>query len=293
MPRVGMNPNRLMPFKGKLPPEVPVISMITHLPDTKGYHANRLEIVMASLESMKKHAGADNFLIVYDNGSIPQLQEWILDEIRPDMFVHTANVGKVNAMRFILCAAGSGALVSISDDDMLFYPDWLAPQVRIMRTFSRVGAVSGCTTTRLGYNAIEYTKAWAKAGQVINSKEITWDERPIPIQWDIDHIRSIGEAHDDEGARKAIHGKIGFHIEYNGVKCWAGGGHCQFMGYTDTLMQFMPKPAPRLMQPLFPLLDVSMDSDGYLRLMTEERGCRHLGNVLTEADRLEIEAMGL
>lgn len=285
MPRIAMNPNREAAFTGKLPPEIPVAAMITHLPNMATYHAHRLEIIQASLSSMKRNAGADHYLVVYDNGSLPCLREWITDVIRPDVFIATENVGKVNAMRFIY-GMFSNAIVSISDDDMLFYPDWLKEQLKLFEVFPSVGTVSGCTTTRLGYNAIEATKKWAMA-------TVECDERPINKQWDIEHVLSLGQCHTPDEAWESIKGKIGFHIQSKHASAWAGGGHCQFSAYAWRMLEFLPRKSDRLMKPLFPLIDVSVDQAGYLRLMTKERGCRHLGNVLSEADSLEIDGMGL
>lgn len=82
--RVGTNPNTTAKVAGygKI-----VISAITHLPVAGGYHKERLKVVKCCLETMKRNAGADCEILVWDNGSYPSFTQWLKYEYQPDYLI--------------------------------------------------------------------------------------------------------------------------------------------------------------------------------------------------------------
>lgn len=276
--RQGINPLRDATIDRPLPPDVPVVAVITHLPSLDGYHKDRFEIVKAAVRSAYKSDGHKAFFVIWDNGSCPDLLNWLFSNARADQYFYSKNIGKQNAIN-ALYGMFSGSIVAISDDDILHYPGWLAKQLEILNAYPNAGLVSGCTTRHYTkYNHL-YGYKW------IVKKKIKSRFIETPIEWDFQHAESIGKT---ASFGQYIHDHATtVEINYNGTKAVIGGNHCQFVGYADTLRPFLPR-TNRYMEPLYPF-DRRVDDAHLLRLLTPERMTRHLGNVLTDADREEIE----
>lgn len=274
--RVGMNPLRAERIPHKLPPEVPVIAVITHLPDlTSDYHRDRWEIVTTSLTLARRNAGEEHHFIIWDNGSHYQLREWLQD-FEPDRLILSHNVGVLNALWRIV-GMYQDSIVAYSNDDILYYPDWLPEQLDILRGYPNVGTVSGCVTRLYSGKADDKTMEWAKD----NAQVYQWVP---PSEWDFQHAASIGMT--SETVKGYKHAIIPL-LEYNGVKAGVGGNHCQIVFRAETMLPFL-KHTDRYMEPLYKLLDVEINEAGLLRLLTTTRRTRHLGNKLTDTDRKEI-----
>jgi glycosyltransferase involved in cell wall biosynthesis len=274
--RVGMNPMREEVIPRKLPPNVPVVAVITHLPSLDDeYHKHRLEVAKASIMSARNNAGSC-FFVVWDNGSCYKLTEF-LRGLCPDNLILSANVGKQSAIN-ALCSMYHGSIIAISDDDILHYDNWLAPQIEILKAFPDVGLVSGCVTRH--YMKYTHLYAWefAKNNQFAQISE-------TPLEWDHQHGESIGKSR--RFTDHIIQGVTPCTIKYNDVTARIGGNHCQFVGYADVLKPFLPR-TDRYMEPLYPF-DLRVDNAKLLRLLTVDRKTRHLGNVLSDEDREEIK----
>lgn len=272
--RTELNPLREKHLPGKYPAGVPHICVIVHLPnDGSSYHSGRQEIVRASLLSLVKHADVDFHLTIWDNGGTFDPGE----VVTVNRHIKTANIGKQNAMRE-LCQMYTGRIVGFADDDILYYPGWLDEQMRVYREFG--GFVSGVTTTF-------YTNHGTGTGRKDASAVLDLDN--LPLEWDIQHGRSIGMTAD--AARMHAVAKRPHTIQRGDVRAWVGGGHCQFICTADDAVQFLPY-TTRYMEPLAPF-DMATDQAGYYRTMTYRRTARHLGNRLEEQDRAELRELGV
>lgn len=280
MARVGMNPNRAQLVDIKLPPEIPVVAIVTHLPDTTSeYHRDRWEIVTSSLKLARKHVDTECHLLIWDNGSMPKLREWLFYEYKPDKLMFTENTGTQNTMRRIM-SMYHDSIVAYSNDDILYYPAWLPEQIHILQTFPNVGAVSGCVTRYYMGRQVITSLAWAER---VENKQI----REIPNDWDFQHALSVGRAEEHiSNEVKDIHPLL---VEWNGAQAFVGGTHCQFVGYANRVYPLLYK-SNKLMGELSPF-DVRMDDAGLLRLLTSTRRTRHIGNRMTKEDREEIERL--
>lgn len=269
MPRIGNNPLRNQKIPNKLPPSIPVVCIITHLPDETGYHEKRLEIVTKSIMMAVKNAGHPAYWMVWDNGSCGALRDY-LHFIGLDLFVQSANVGKLNAVGTVL-RMFPGSIVGISDDDMIYYPGWLDIQVKTLLAH-KAALVSGATT--------KFHMKLQHGG----------DEEPdndFPIAWDLDFGRSLG--HDDKIIHEIHNNYTARYRTADGIRAYRGGAHCQFVCHADTIAPYC-KPTNRYMEPLAPF-DRALEADGVLRLLTSPRTSRHIGNTMTDYDRREIEAL--
>jgi len=158
--RQGNNPNKTKFAPAKL--EKLVFQVITYLPTLSGYHEKRLEVVKTCLASMTRHANIEHSVIVCDNGSVPELTQWIRDEIKPALFIESDNFGKNTQRKMIAQMIQPDKVICYSDDDIYFYPDWLRPQLKLLDNLPRVACVSGYpvrTSFRWGN---KNTLLWAK-----------------------------------------------------------------------------------------------------------------------------------
>lgn len=260
--RLSNNPN-----KGAKTIEVPQITlgMITHYTDDP-YHASRMEVVKASIESMLLGVmcGYSREFIIYDNGSTDEFRK-TLRSFKPDVLVESYNVGKSTALHN-LCSMARGGIFCYSDDDILFTFDWLQKQIEVLKIFPNVGLVNGSPQRVQFKHAVETEKKFpgAEFG------------RFIPDEWEQDYCRSIG----DDYARHAESNKNvqDILLKYNGVKAWGHGHHMQFTSYRDVVLPFLKRNNILLADERN--FDSAIDEAGLMRLTTYQRTCRHIGNVL-------------
>lgn len=255
---------------------------MTHLPNLSGYHSQRLEIIQTCLTSMRNNAGMDHTLMVWDNGSCDKLRDWLRYEFKPDVLVLSENVGKNTARTTLMRMALPDAIVGFSDDDIYHYPSWLRPQVELLQEFPNVACVTGYpvrTSFRWGN---ERTKAWAHEHAQMETGKF------LPQQWEDDFAVSIGR--DIQAHRDMTVNDNDVRITYKGRQAYATSHHCQFVGFAKTLtrIQTYTRAAMASDRPF----DEALNELG-LRLATTQRYTRHIGNVLHDELRKEINTAEL
>lgn len=268
--RIGQNPNKSSASTMRFAPVV--LAVVTHLPNTTtAYHSKRLEVVQACLRSMRDNAQMEHTFMVWDNGSIPALRDWLQFEFKPDVLILSENIGKNSARTALARMVRPDTIFAFSDDDILYSPNWLAPQIELLVNFPNVAAVSGYpvrTSFRWGN---DNTLMWAR-GYKLETGHF------IPQEWEDDFAVSVGRTpawHKDY-----TKDDIDYRVTYNGKQAYCTAHHCQFIARAETigrLLQFdglaMGDEKP---------FDIALDKLG-LRLATTQRLCRHIGNVLDEA----------
>lgn len=283
--RKGMNPRS--PFNKtrgqgtkidrKIPPELPVVVVVTNLPDDHEYHKERIEIVTKSLTLCRQNAGTEHWLVVWDNGSKKELRDWLID-FAPDQLIFSHNIGVANTMRRVL-GMYIESVVTWNNDDLIYYPNWLQPQIDILKAYPQAASVTGCVTRLYSGKADDSTVTWARHNAKLGRAD-------TPLEWDKQHADSIGKF----GMEKQYIGTTIPQVEYKGVKALVGGNHCQMTVRPPIIYPLIPR-TDMYMVPLFQTLDTAVNSNGHLRLMTPERLTRHIGNVMTDADRKEIDEL--
>jgi hypothetical protein len=258
-----------------------VCAVITHLPDQTGYHAKRLEVVQTCITSMAKNAGVDFSLIIWDNASCNPLRTWLRKQ-SPTVLIESENIGKTSARTSILRMLPPKTVVAIADDDILFYPDWLTEQIKVLKAWPNVSCVTGNpirTSFRWG---CENTIAWMEDNANLTTG------RFIPDSYERDFCVSIGRSY--ESHRENTAKEMDYRGEFNGVPAYATGHHCQLVGMAGKLAE-AAKWDNAAMADEKPF-DVALDKIG-LRLSTVQRYTRHIGNVIHDELRKEIECQGL
>lgn len=276
MPRVGQNPNRNLKAKQ---PQV-VMSVITHLPNQFGYHEKRLEVIQLCIHTMRSRCGVDGALLyVWDNGSCNEFREWLKNEVKPDFLTLSPNIGKRAAQNAILRSFQPGTIISHSDDDMLFYQDWLKESIKLFDVSDKVGVVSCYPVRTQFYNGCKNTqKSLAALGAKLEVGKF------MPDEWQADFAESVGRS--PGYYLQSIADAVDVRGTWNGLQFYATGHHCQFTtvaGRLDNMLQWDQE----TMGPES-AFENAIDAAGWMRLTTYQRLSRHIGNVAD--DRIRQEA---
>lgn len=265
--RIGRNPLTDRTYPG-MPTRV--ITMITHLPNQEGYHENRLEVVKVSLLSMRAGAPSDAATMIFDNGSCSALTDWLREEYKPDTLVLSPNIGKSSARASLARMARTDAVITFSDDDILFYPGWFAASLELLENFPNVGKCSCYPVRTQARWGCETTKKWAKEnGKLEVGKFISEEE-------DFDFCTSIGREYPwhKDYTEKDVENRV----TYSGITAYCVAHHCQFMAYAGRIVPFCVR-TETYMHDEKPF-DIVVDNAGYLQLTTVQRYARHIGNVI-------------
>lgn len=275
--RIGHNPLRFKeaPYHHK---DI-VFVVVTHVPceEQPGYHAERQEIVKLCLQSMRENAHRDHTFMVWDNDSKSEFRDWLQHIFEPDILVMSKNIGKNNARAAAIQSVPLGSIVCYSDDDILYYDNWLSPQLEILNHFPNVAAVSGYPLRVMFRWGCENTIRWASENKLLKQG------RFIPNEWEKDYCSSIQkdyQKHIEDTLKE-----IDYKITYEGKEAYATAHHCQFVGYAVKLIQAMQfdNAAMGDEKPL----DIMLDKIG-LRLCTTQRLARHMGNILDDNLKQDI-----
>jgi hypothetical protein len=265
--RIGNNPLKSATIP---PPARVVVLVITHLPEMESdYHRGRFNVLKRSVTSMIENIGVkDCDFIVWDNGSCQQVRDW-LDGQFCKRFL-SCNIGKTNALKSVMRMLPEGTILAYGDDDIEYFPNWLAPQIEILETYPNVGTVTGWPVRLMG--------AWGELGT------LTWANRCaefetgkfIPSEWDRDYCSSIGRDYEDY--KTHVWGIQDSRITYKSVQAYAMSQHAQFVCYPERVEKLIPWTDQAMPNEI--AFDRAVDHAGLLRLATVERYTRHLGNVL-------------
>lgn len=278
--RVGSNPNRAAKADEFLKPVV--LHVVTHLPNEDGYHKDRLNVIKTCLTTMTKGAKVPYSLIVSFSGAVTDLREWIRRELNPYMIMDTPNIGKGMARKLVAQMLPPDAILCYSDDDMLFYDNWLVPQMELLEHFPNVACVTGYpvrTSFRWGNTN---TRKWAEKKATIEKGKF------LPEGWERDFALSVGR--DPDLHIQSTQTDMDFRIDYRGKQAYATSHHCQQIGFAGTINRALNYDGMAMGEERS--FDERLDKLG-LRLATTKRLVRHIGNVMDESIQQEaVKLMG-
>ncbi len=289
MARLGINPARGK-FSEYKPARV-TAAMLTYIPHLDGYFRDRLEVLRLSLASLRQHTSLPYDLFVFDNGSCAEVVD-TLRRLRDGgdiqyLLLSDKNIGKIGALK-VMFNATPGELVAYSDDDILFYPGWLEAHLDILEKFPEAGMVSGAPVRNASKHAMQTLQRFEnEAARVMTVVH----ERRIPDEWERDWAVSTGR--DPNQHLEETKNELDTVVKIEGVEAIAGANHFQFVAPKEVMIRALPNEWSGKLMGHMVELDEAVDVLGYLRLSTEQRFTRHIGNAISEDLASEVQAMGL
>ncbi len=269
--RKGQNPAKAVKTVAK--PERITVAVLTYLPFLSGFYEEGLDVLKASLDSMRKDAGLPFDLMIFDNGSCAEARDYLIAEKEAGriqyLLLSEKNVGKGGAWNMILAGA-PGEIIAYADSDILYYPKWLSRSVEILETFPNVGMVTArpYRTPPAFYSS---TLDWANENASVEEGDF------IPWETFLEFNLSLGQT-EEENVKVYAETKD-WKVEHNGVMAIAGASHWQFTAYKSTLQPFLPFDMSRPMGQVR-RLDERMNAAGLLRLMVSDPLVMNLSNTL-------------
>jgi hypothetical protein len=271
--RIGQNP-----AKAAKEVEVPqriTLAVLNFIPFLSGFYAEGLDVLKACLTSARTEAGLPFDLMVFDNGSCPEVQDELVKlhqagEIQ-FLVLSEKNLGKGGAWNIIFSGA-PGELIAYADSDVLFSPGWLARSVEILETYPRVGMVTARpfrTPEKYSSATIEWAEKTPEAHYEIG-QFLTWEEFSS-------FVLSLGTTL--EQTKEWYGGGGDMRTNFNGVPAQIGASHWQFLSRKTILQEYLPFSMDRPMGQVR-MLDQRMNENGYLRLMTAAPLAQNMSNTL-------------
>ncbi len=302
--RKGQNPAKAV--KTVVKPERITVAVLTYLPFLSGFYEEGLDVLKASLDSMRKDAGLPFDLMIFDNGSCAEARDYLIEEKEKGniqyLLLSEKNVGKGGAWNMILAGA-PGEIIAYADSDILYYPKWLSRSVEILETFPNVGMVTArpYRTPPAFYTS---TLDWARENASVEEGDfIPWEtflEFNLSLgQTEEENVKVYAETSDwkitmplrgsttaeaissqeDETAAEETASQKTLAESSKTVTAIAGASHWQFTAYKSTLQPFLPFDMSRPMGQVRQL-DERMNAAGLLRLMVSDPLVMNLSNTL-------------
>jgi glycosyltransferase involved in cell wall biosynthesis len=278
--RKGQNPAKFVNTVAK--PAPITVAVLTYLPYLSGFYAEGLAVLKACLNSVHKETNLTYDLMVFDNGSCGEVQDFLLGEQRAGniqfLILSEQNLGKGGAWNVIFDAA-PGEFIAYADSDVLFHDNWLSKSKLILDTYPNVGMV----TARPFITKKEFITAtldWANQNPEVKlerGKFVPWEvfaEFNLSLGQNLDDIKRDYEENDID------------RLKFRQVPAFAGASHWQFLTRKEVITRFLPfdmdKPMGQVRQ-----LDQRMNESGYLRLMTADVLADNMSNSL---EKMTVQA---
>lgn len=285
MARLGMSPQRNQ-INMKQPRAITLTS-ISYIPNLLGYYKDHMKISELCFNSMTTNATSENRLydfVVLDQGSCVEWRQrlisWANSGVIDDLILLNDNIGKLEALRKLFSYVKS-SIFGYTDDDVLFYPDWLDTQMKLLQTFKGAKLVTGSPIiTRFKWYPKMHRNL--KKDKDIELEALHWTDYPRDWMEDDALCRGIPMERYVEICENAVEGEIvpvKVKDTTSEAEAWAVGHHMQFLGDREVLKRFLPTPKKALMG-FMRDWDVALDNAGATQLATIDRTCRHMGNVL-------------
>ncbi len=280
MPRIGINPSRGKTLYFK--PARTTVAVLVYAPHEAGYFQNRLDVTLMTIESILANTEADFDLLVFDNGSCPEMVsalQGLYDRGAIDyLILSKENIGKLNALNMIFKMA-PGEIVAYTDDDVFHLPGWLKAHLAVLDTFPNVGAVTGFYIRQRVVMSSDSTVAFANRPDIKTERGLL-----MPRKWEEEYVVNSGRTW--ERYQEEVAGVEDMIVHYGGISAWVSAHHFQVVApkavMLDVLAEMLPEGWSDQIMGRMVELDDRMDAKGYLRFCTRQQTVRLMGNAISE-----------
>lgn len=275
MPRLGTNPMRWVEEIPHTPKTT--ITTIVFIPYLSGYWEKSLDVLKLCINSIIKTVNVPFDLMVFDNGSCTEVQEYLFQEKRNGkiqyLMLSEKNIGKVAAWNIVFPAA-PGELVVYTDSDILFFPGWYEQSLEIMEAFPKAGMV----TAQPGRGRPNFYKANSAAlNDIPRNPSISLQQGHIISDSILENIR-LGLRYSEAYYKKHnLDAHPDFQVSQNNRSAFLSASHFEFMTRKSILQQLIPFEITRLYGG-DAQLDLGINKLGYWNLSTQNYLVHHMGN---------------
>lgn len=258
-------------------PKETTVVVLTHIPHSEGYYQERFDVTRLSLASLLRHTDGSHDVMVFDNGSSPEMVEFLTDlkdrQAIQYLVLSQKNIGYGAALNMAFSAA-PGKYIAYTDDDVFFYPNWLSKHIEVLETFPETALVSG--------QVVEGDSLHDAAPVVAAKHNIEISEFEIPRKWTERWCRGLMLDVDEYLLNETVLSFKNYVLQHNGVKAYAGATGYSFVFRRSLLDEMPPFWSDRVIGGEDTEWHRVANSKGYLRLATTELLTDHIGNVLNE-----------
>jgi glycosyltransferase involved in cell wall biosynthesis len=286
--RQGQNPAK-MGLKAYLPKRLGV-ALLSYIPNQEGFFTNSLDILKYQIASL--HAATADFdLLVFDNGSCPEVREE-LNRLYSSGLIHILflsqfNIGKVGAINWLLAAMPNDWLC-YSDGDMFFRKGWLENSLAVFDAFPSAGLVFAQPTL---FDTLRGSgQAWHQL-----EADVRYHLSQVAVPAESVREYALGFGLKAEQEQELLETPVCMAEEKNsGIRAIVGGGHNQFLVRREVARRIVPIPTRLALSPVEDsAFNRRVDDLGFLQLSTFEPYTFHVGNRLDDWTRAEVDRLGL
>lgn len=278
------------PFKGipcSFQPKETTMVLLTCIPFREGYYATRFEVLKLCLASLLKHTDAPFDLLVFDNGSLPEVVQFLV-KLREEgkiqyLLLSGKNIGYLPALN-VAFAAAPGEVIAYSDDDVFFHPNWLSQHLEILKTYPKVGLVSGRVIG--GNHFISSIPA------VCQQYGIQMKSFETPSEWSESWSVNLGKDPDWWKKLAQEQGLKQYLLEYKSVKAFSGAQSISFV-FRKSILKEMPPVREKRFVGDDGMWRSEIDKLGYMQLSTYHKTVDHIGNAVDEFWKKEAQKYGI
>lgn len=282
--RVGNNPKK-NDSKLKISYSHQVVIPV-YIPHENDYFKDGLKILQACLTSLIETSHNKTFITIVNNGSSKKTVDYLntlLLENKIQEVIHTANIGKINAV--LKGVKGHYfKVVTVADADTFFLSNWQNQVVKVFNAFPKAGVVGMVPQFKLYADLcsnILFDNALSKKmtfTQVVNPEAMQHFYKSIG--WDTNYN------HDFLKVNLTLQSK-------NGLKAIVGSGHFVATYRSET---FTNSPNYEVKQLLGTksdrdFLDYPLLKKGGYRLTTQDNYAYHMGNVYENWMDVELKKL--
>ena len=287
MPRDRKNPFKTISYRFE--PKETTVVLLTCIPTDQGYYENRFEVLKLCLSSIFKHTDLPYDLLVFDNGSLPSVKDF-LKTLHTEgkiqyLFMSQSNIGYGAALNMAFAAA-PGKYIAYTDDDIFFYPNWLSHHLDVLKTFPKVGLVSGQVVEGDSVS-VKALEEWTR------SEKIPCEPFSIPFEWTERWYHSLGLDPQLCAQRSREKNLTTYLISYKGLKVFSGARGYAYAFKKELLKSLPPLATNRLVGGSDALWHEQIAALGYFRLCTYKRLTDHIGNRVDDFWKNEAERFGI